>query len=74
MVRLKEYQNGHKDMIETRFNSKMVRLKDFIQRRKQARLSGFNSKMVRLKGTRRFACLHLENMFQFQNGSIKSLE
>ncbi len=50
----------------------MVRLKVIHERRQNRELTGFNSKMVRLKVFDEEALVLLNNLFQFQNGSIKS--
>ena len=55
-----------------RFNSKMVRLKEDTAVGVVSRAIGFNSKMVRLEEEELENHEIAEELFQFQNGSIRS--
>ena len=51
----------------------MVRLRDLMEMFNMPRLNNFNSKMVRLRA-QTGENERLKELFQFQNGTIKSLQ
>ncbi len=73
MVRLKVSADEAKDTLALSFNSKMVRLKGKEEFIEAVYNLSFNSKMVRLKATGTKTAFVSETMFQFQNGTIKSV-
>ena len=73
MVRLKDcYQTRH-ECPGSCFNSTMVRLKALIAQLAKANIESFNSTMVRLKVGYEPIVSRYFDVFQFHNGSIKSL-
>ncbi len=56
------------------FNSTMVRLKGSLPGKRQRDVGRFNSTMVRLKGVTMRGKENEPSMFQFHNGSIKSIQ
>ena len=73
MVRLKGHLHDQSRGNVKSFNSKMVRLKGQTGMTYESVLCGFNSKMVRLKVLDLYCGGGGASLFQFQNGSIKSL-
>ena len=73
MVRLKDLFVLHAIPDYLGFNSKMVRLKDFKINTNDIQGFSFNSKMVRLKEDNLEKKGKVAPVFQFQNGTIKSI-
>ena len=57
-----------------RFNSKLVRLKACLGMLQRIACQRFNSKLVRLKAKEKMSMYISKSEFQFQTGSIKSIQ
>ena len=74
MVRLKVEETDRIKSGCPGFNSTMVRLKEIVKSKRTTTGIGFNSTMVRLKALRIAREAGFPELFQFHNGSIKSVQ